>query len=93
MQPPAWQPLSEPHELLPAASSSCATATMAAGHAAASNQPSVAQVRAYDRAAAAAYHAEQGVPTMAIDRIAQVVMEPLSEADRPKRAAFRSKVC
>ena len=50
------------------------------------------QVRAYDRAAAEAYHREHADLTMAIDRIPQVVFETLSDAERPKRAQFRSKL-
>jgi hypothetical protein len=52
----------------------------------------VLQVRAYDQAAVEAYHKEHGDLTMAIDRIPQVVYETLSDAERPKRAQFRSKL-
>ncbi len=59
------------------------------------------QVHAYDREAAAAFHAEQGDPRMAIDDIPAIVYEPrqyvdgklvVSEkpANRPK---YRSKLC
>ena len=53
----------------------------------------IMQVRAYDRQAAAAYHEERGDPVMAIDSISQVVYETLDDADKPRRAKYRSKQC